>query len=203
MNKLNNKEIIEDIKKHLTGINQVDIKYLNEQLKKYSKEKNDEVVYEIFTMIYKRLDPEALQKIHSQVESVQAKRIAEFTEAIKLYNNKEYAKSKEILLKLIDLFEKQFYMQKLNYYDFGEKIEGFIFCETPTKMDKMNIKFYPEPITRYLYYLAKIHHEENGDTQEHGCRHILEHDGENHNGADCQDVFECPLVSSVLVLHGT
>ena len=107
MNKLNNKEIIEDIKKHLTGINQVDIKYLNDQLKKYSKEKNDEVVYEIFTMIYKRLDPEALQKIHSQVESVQAKRIAEFTEAIKLYNNKEYAKSKEILLKLIDLFEKQ------------------------------------------------------------------------------------------------
>ena len=150
MNKLNNKEIIEDIKKHLTGINQVDIKYLNDQLKKYSKEKNDEVVYEIFTMIYKRLDPEALQKIHSQVESVQAKRIAEFTEAIKLYNNKEYAKSKEILLKLIDLFEKQFYMQKLNYYDFGEKIEGFIFCETPAKMDKMNIKFYPEPITRYL-----------------------------------------------------
>ena len=62
----------EDIKKHLTGINQVDIKYLNDQLKKYSKEKNDEVVYEIFTMIYKRLDPEALQKIHSQVESVQA-----------------------------------------------------------------------------------------------------------------------------------
>lgn len=53
MNKLNNKEIIEDIKKHLTGINQVDIKYLNDQLKKYSKEKNDEVVYEIFTMIYK------------------------------------------------------------------------------------------------------------------------------------------------------
>ena len=53
----------------------------------------------------------------------------------------------------------QFYMQKLNYYDFGEKIEGFIFCETPAKMDKMNIKFYPEPITRYLYYLAKIHHE--------------------------------------------
>ena len=39
VNKLNNKEIIEDIKKHLTGINQVDIKYLNEQLKKYSKEK--------------------------------------------------------------------------------------------------------------------------------------------------------------------
>ena len=101
---MNNKEIIEDIKKHLTGINQVDIKYLNDQLKKYSKEKNDEVVYEIFTMIYKRLDPEALQKIHSQVESVQAKRIAEFTEAIKLYNNKEYAKSKEILLKLIDSF---------------------------------------------------------------------------------------------------
>ena len=161
---MNNKEIIEDIKKHLTGINQVDIKYLNDQLKKYSKEKNDEVVYEIFTMIYKRLDPEALQKIHSQVESVQAKRIAEFTEAIKLYNNKEYAKSKEILLKLIDLFEKQFYMQKLNYYDFGEKIEGFIFCETPAKMDKMNIKFYPEPITRYLYYLAKIHHEENDDS---------------------------------------
>lgn len=62
VNKLNNKEIIEDIKKHLTGINQVDIKYLNDQLKKYSKEKNDEVVYEIFTMIYKRLDPEALQK---------------------------------------------------------------------------------------------------------------------------------------------
>ena len=162
---MNNKEIIEDIKKHLTGINQVDIKYLNDQLKKYSKEKNDEVVYEIFTMIYKRLDPEALQKIHSQVESVQAKRIAEFTEAIKLYNNKEYAKSKEILLKLIDLFEKQFYMQKLNYYDFGEKIEGFIFCETPAKMDKMNIKFYPEPITRYLYYLAKIHHEENDDSR--------------------------------------
>ena len=97
---MNNKEIIEDIKKHLTGINQVDIKYLNDQLKKHSKEKNDEVVYEIFTMIYKRLDPEALQKIHSQVESVQAKRIAEFTEAIKLYNNKEYAKSKEILLNL-------------------------------------------------------------------------------------------------------
>ena len=87
-------------------------------------------------MIYKRLDPEALQKIHSQVESVQAKRIAEFTEAIKLYNNKEYAKSKEILLKLIDLFEKQFYMQKLNYYDLVKKLKGLFSVKLPQKWTK-------------------------------------------------------------------
>ena len=66
--------------------------------------------------------------------------------------------------------------------------------------EQYNTSKLSEQFTRHSSY---NHHEENGDTQEHGCRHILEHDGENHNGADCQDVFECPLVSSVLVLHGT
>lgn len=158
---MKNKEIIDNIKKQLSGDKEVDIIYLQTELDIYRSMQNEEVVYAIANMLFQYMSPEVKEKLDLRTHEVLNERRLEYEQVVSLINNNEFDKAKEILIKLINIYKKATYTKEQNFYDFDQMIEYYIFCETVSNAKKLHVRRFPEPVTYYLYQLATIYEKEN------------------------------------------
>lgn len=158
---MENKSIIDDIKSHLTGEKEIDVPYLQTELAIYRNMNNEEVIYAIANMLFQYLDPEIKEKLDLKTHEVLDERREEYEKVVELIENKKYTEAKDILIKLVSIFQKATYTKEQNYYDFDQMIEYYIFCETVSNARKLKVKRYPEPVTYYMYQLADIYLKEN------------------------------------------
>lgn len=162
---MDNKAIIDEIKSHLTGEKEIDIPYLQTELSIYRNMNNEEVIYAIANMLFKYLDPEIKEKLDLKTHEVLDERREEYEKVIDLIENEKYEEAKEILIRLVSIFQKATYTKEQNYYDFDQMIEYYIFCESVSNARKLKVKRYPEPVTYYMYQLADIYLKENNKTK--------------------------------------
>lgn len=158
---MNNKEILDEIKNHLSGDKEVDVPYLQTELKIYRQLKNDEVIYGICNLLFEYLDPKVKERLDLKTHEILDERRHKYETVLGLIEQGKQEKAKEILLELIDVFEKATYTKEKNYYDFDQMIEYFIFCETVENARNLKVKRYPEPVTYYMYQLSSLYLQEN------------------------------------------
>ena len=158
---MTNKEIIEQIKKNLVGDRNADVNYLQTELKLYKEMKNEEVVFAISNMLFEYLSPEVKKRLDSQVHGILKKHHDEYIKANDLMNQGKLQEAKEILLRLVAMFNKISNLGDQKLFDFSQSIEYFLYCETVERMRNLKIKRIPEPVTYYCYQLATIALEEN------------------------------------------
>ena len=60
---MNNKEIIEGIKSHLSKDREIDVPYLQTELEIYRSMNNEEVVYAIANLLFQYMDPSIKEKL--------------------------------------------------------------------------------------------------------------------------------------------
>ena len=158
---MNNKEIIDEIRSHLTKEKDIDITYLQTELEIYKKMNNEEVIYAIANMLFQYLDPKIKEQLDLKTHAILDERRQEYERVVKLLADEKFQEAKEILLKLSHTFKKASYVREQNYYDFDQMIEYFIFCENVDNAKNLKIKRYPEPVTYYMYQLSSIYQLEN------------------------------------------
>lgn len=162
---MGNKEIIDDIKKHLTGEKEVDVPYLQTELSIYKNMHNEEVIYAIANMLFKYSDPKVKEKLDLKTHEILDERREQYEKVVELIEQGNYASAKEILINLVSIFQKATYTKEQNYYDFDQMIEYYIFCENLQNAKKIKVKRYPEPVTYYMYQLSEIYLKENNIEQ--------------------------------------
>ncbi len=158
---MTNKEIIDNIKSHLSNDKDVDVIYLQTELEIYRSMKNEEVVYAIANMLFQYMSPEVKEKLDLRTHEVLNERRLEYETVIDLISNNEFDKAKEILIRLVSIYQKATYTKEQNFYDFDQMIEYYIFCETVKNAKHLHVRRYPEPLTYYMYQLATIYEKEN------------------------------------------
>ena len=158
---MNNKEIIDEIRSHLTKEQDIDIAYLQTELEIYKKMNNEEVIYAIANMLFQYLDPKIKEQLDLKTHAILDERRQEYEKVVKLLADEKFQEAKEILLKLSKTFKKASYVREQNYYDFDQMIEYFIFCENVENAKNLKVRRYPEPITYYMYQLSCIYQLEN------------------------------------------
>lgn len=158
---MDNKNIIEEIKKHLTGEKEIDVPYLQTELSIYKNMNNEEVIYAIANMLFQYLDPKIKEQLDLKTHEILDERRAEYEKVVNLLEQENYEQAKEILMNLVSIFQKATYAKEQNYYDFDQMIEYYIFCETVSNARKLKIRRYPEPVTYYMYQLSEIYLKEN------------------------------------------
>ena len=158
---MNNKEIIDEIRSHLTKEKDIDIAYLQTELEIYKKMNNEEVIYAIANMLFQYLDPKIKEQLDLKTHAILDERRQEYEKVVKLLADEKFQEAKEILLKLSKTFKKASYVREQNYYDFDQMIEYFIFCENVENAKNLKVRRYPEPITYYMYQLSCIYQLEN------------------------------------------
>lgn len=157
---MRNKEIIEEIKNHLTGDKEIDVTYLQTELSIYRNMKNDEVIYAIANLLFKYLDPEIKEKLDLKTHEILDQRRAKYESVVQLVDEGKLKEAEEILIELISVFRKATYTKEQNYFDFDQMIEYFVFCETVVRAKELKVKRYPEPVTYYFFQLAEIYTQE-------------------------------------------
>lgn len=157
---MNNKEILENIKKQLTKEKEIDVPYLQTELKIYRELGNDEVIYGICNLLFEYLDPAVKERLDLKTHQVLDERRHTYESVLGLIEEGKTEEAKKILLDLVSIFEKATYTKEKNYYDFDQMIEYFIFCETVEKAKALKVKRYPEPVTYYMYQLATLYLQE-------------------------------------------
>lgn len=157
---MNNKEIIEGIKSHLSKDREIDVPYLQTELEIYRSMNNEEVVYAIANLLFQYMDPSIKEKLDLKTHEILNERRLEYETVVDLINNNELAKAKEILIRLSNIYKKATYTKEQNFYDFDQMIEYYIFCETVSNAKKLKVRRYPEPLTYYMYQLASIYEKE-------------------------------------------
>ena len=68
---MNNKEIIDEIRSHLTKEKDIDIAYLQTELEIYKKMNNEEVIYAIANMLFQYLDPKIKEQLDLKTHAIQ------------------------------------------------------------------------------------------------------------------------------------
>lgn len=157
---MNNKEILDEIKRHLCGDKEVDVPYLQTELNIYRQFKNDEVIYGICNLLFEYLDPKVKERLDLKTHEILDERRHKYETVLGLIEEGKHDEAKAILLDLIDVFEKATYTKEKNYYDFDQMIEYFIFCETVEHARNLKVKRYPEPVTYYMYQLSSLYLQE-------------------------------------------
>lgn len=158
---MSNQEILDEIKKRLTKDKDVDVPYLQTELKIYRELENDEVIYGICNLLFEYLDPKIKERLDLKTHQILDERRHTYETVLGLIEEGKTKDAKKILIDLVSIFEKASYTKEKNYYDFDQMIEYFIFCETVEKARSLKIKRYPEPVTYYMYQLASIYLKEN------------------------------------------
>ena len=158
---MTNEQIINDIKSRLTGEKETDIAYLQTEMQIYRSFQNEEVIYAIANMMFGYMDKSVKERLDLKTHAILDERRELYEQVVGLLNDGKLNEAKAILISLIDVYEKATYTSEMNYYDFDQMIEYFIFCETVEKGRRLKVKRYPEPVTYYTYQLASIYLEES------------------------------------------
>lgn len=158
---MSNKEILDEIKSHLTGDKEVDVPYLQTELKIYRQFKNDEVIYGICNLLFEYLDSKVKERLDLKTHEILDERRHKYETVLGLIEEGKNEEAKKILIELVEIFEKATYTKEKNYYDFDQMIEYFIFCETVEKARSLKVKRYPEPVTYYMYQLSSLYLQED------------------------------------------
>lgn len=154
---MTNQEIIDNIKSKLTKDKDVDLPFLRCEFKVYQAMQNDEVMYAIAQLIFKYLSNDTKEDLDNKTHEVLHKRSEMYNEAISLMNNNKLDEALEILLSLVNTYEKLDSAKVQNYFDFEQMIDYITYCETVANAKKLNVKRYPEPVTNYTYKIAMIY----------------------------------------------
>ena len=157
---MNNQEIIENIKSHLSGDKEIDVPYLQMELDIYKKMNNEEVIYAIANLLFGYMDPSIKEKLDLKTHEVLNERRLEYETVVDLINNNRFDEAKEILIRHTNIYKKATYTKEQNFYDFDQMIEYYIFCENIKNAKKLHVRRYPEPVTYYMYQLATIYEKE-------------------------------------------
>ena len=168
---MNNQDIIDNIKSHLSGEKEIDVPYLQMELDIYKKMNNEEVIYAIANLLFGYMDPSIKEKLDLKTHEVLNERRLEYETVVDLINNEKYEEAKEILIRHTNIYKKATYTKEQNFYDFDQMIEYYIFCENVKNAKKLHVRRYPEPVAYYMYQLATIYEKEEnykGGCQESG-----------------------------------
>lgn len=158
---MDNKEIIKQIKAHLTKEKDIDVPYLQTEMAIYRKMNNEEVIYAIANMLFQYLDANVKEQLDLKTHAILDERREEYEKVVTLLAHEKYQEAKEILIKLSSTFKHASYVKEQNYYDFDQMIEYFLFCQTVNKAKNLKIRRFPEPITYYMYQLSCLYQLEN------------------------------------------
>lgn len=158
---MTNKEIIDNIKQHLTNEPDSNIAYLQTELEIYRQMNNEEVVYAIANMLFQYLPNEVKEKLDLKTHEILNDRRLEYETVVNLINNNELEKAKDILIKQTNIYLQATYTKEQNFYDFDQMIEYYLFCENLKNAKKLHVRRYPEPLTYYQYQLSSIYQKEN------------------------------------------
>ena len=158
---MNNQDIIDNIKSHLSGDKEIDVPYLQMELDIYKKMNNEEVIYAIANLLFGYMDPSIKEKLDLKTHEVLNERRLEYETVVELINNEKYEEAKEILIRHTNIYKKATYTKEQNFYDFDQMIEYYIFCENVKNAKKLHVRRYPEPVAYYMYQLATIYEKEN------------------------------------------
>ena len=157
---MNNQDIIDNIKSHLSGDKEIDVPYLQMELDIYKKMNNEEVIYAIANLLFGYMDPSIKEKLDLKTHEVLNERRLEYETVVELINNEKYEEAKEILIRHTNIYKKATYTKEQNFYDFDQMIEYYIFCENINNAKKLHVRRYPEPVAYYMYQLATIYEKE-------------------------------------------
>lgn len=103
---MTNQEIIDEIKSKLTTDVEENKKYLKEQLQKYRNEKNDQVVFVITQLLFGYLDENERKKYDKIAFEILKFRKLQFQQSNKLLKEGKLEEAKNILLNLVQSYEK-------------------------------------------------------------------------------------------------
>lgn len=154
-----NQKLLDEIKTKLTRNKEIDVPFLKAELNVYRLMKNDEMVMAITQLLFNYLPPEEKAKYDLKAHEVLNNRKEQYLKSSRLINEGRLVEAEVILQELVKTYEHFLQVNINNFYDFDQMIEYIIFCETPEKAKKLNVKRYPEPVTYYYYQLATINVE--------------------------------------------
>lgn len=153
--------IIEEIKSKLTGNKDQDVPYLHEELRKYQKENNFDVVLKIQLLLFNYLSKEEKEKLNSDANNMLKEHKNKYDTALEYLNFGDIDRAQKILIELFDTYERVGKINGANFYDFEEPIEHFIHFGSFSKLRSAHIKKVPEPVIKYAYQIASIYLEKN------------------------------------------
>lgn len=154
---MENKEILENIKKNLTGKKEEDVSYLHSELRKYQMENNFNVAFGIQLLLFNYLTEEEKEKLNQGANAMLQDHKNKYEKAKELLNYGDIEKAKRIFIELFDSYEKVGVLEGANFYDFPEPIELFLYLP---KLRNIKIKRLPEPVVYYAYQIASIYLEQ-------------------------------------------
>ena len=155
---MTNKEVLENIKKQLSGNKEIDVPFLQQELRKYQSQNNFDIAYGIQLLLFNYLTDEQKAKLNDGAVNMLKDHKNKFEEAKQLINYGEVDKAQRILIELFSLYEKVGLIEGSNFYDFPEPIELFLYSPN---LKGVKIKKVPEPVIYYAYQIASIYLEKN------------------------------------------
>ena len=155
---MENKEILENIKKKLTGNKENDVAFLHDELRKYQKANNFNVAFGIQLLLFNYLSDEEKEKLNQGANAMLLDHKNKFESAKELLNFGEIERAKRIFIELFDSYEKVGVLEGANFYDFPDPIELFLYLP---KLRNVKIKRLPEPVIYYAYQIASIYLEQD------------------------------------------
>ena len=87
---MNNQDIIDNIKSHLSGEKEIDVPYLQMELDIYKKMNNEEVIYAIANLLFGYMDPSIKEKLDLKTHEVLNERRLEYETVVDLINNEKF-----------------------------------------------------------------------------------------------------------------
>lgn len=156
---MKNNNIIEEIKSKLTGKKEEDVPYLHEELRKYQKENNFDIVLKIQLLLFNYLSKEEKEKLNSDANNMLKEHKNKYDSAMEYLNFGDIDRAQKILIELYDTYERVAKINGANFYDFKEPVEHFIHFGSFATLRKAHIKKVPEPVVYYAYQIASIYLE--------------------------------------------
>ncbi len=165
MASMKNNEIIEQIKRKLTGQKEKDIPFLEQEIRKYQSENNFELAMKIQILLFNYLPEEEKVKLNEGANNMLKEHKNKYNEALEHLNYGDIDRAKNILVELFNTYLKVSKIMDSCFFDFSEPIEHFIYFGSFQELKKANIKKIPEPVVHYAYQIASIYLEQ-GDNQQ-------------------------------------
>lgn len=153
--------IIEVIKSKLTGNKEQDVLYLQEELRKYQKENNFDVVLKIQLLLFNYLSNEEKAKLNADANNMVKEHKNKYESAIEYLNYGDVERAKKILIELFTTYERVGKIKEANFFDFSESMEYFLYFGNIQSLRNAHIKKVPEPVVHYAYQIASIFLEQN------------------------------------------
>lgn len=165
MASMKNNEIIEQIKSKLTGNKELDIPYLEQEIRKYQNENNFDVAMKIQLLLFNYLPEEEKAKLNDGANNMLKEHKNKYNEAIEYLNFGELDRARNILIELFNAYLRVSKIMDSCFFDFSEPIEHFIYFGSFKELKKANIKRVPEPVVHYAYQIASIYLEQGNNKQ--------------------------------------